>query len=53
MIGELFTEHGSVTEDELWDRLTYFLEQVVPVAEEENVKLAMPPDDPPLSPIGG
>ena len=52
MIGAPLTEHGSVTEDELWDRLTYFLEQVVPVAEEENVKLAMHPDDPPLSPIG-
>lgn len=53
MIGAPLTENGSVTEDELWDRLTYFLEQVVPVAEEENVKLAIHPDDPPLSPIGG
>ena len=53
MIGEPLTEHGSVTEDELWDRLTYFLEQVVPVTEEANIKLAMHPDDPPLSPIGG
>ncbi|MEM7536408.1 MAG: mannonate dehydratase [Chloroflexota bacterium] len=47
------TEAGVVTEEELWDNLKYFLEKVVPVAEEANVKLAMHPDDPPLSPIRG
>ena len=53
MIGAPLTEHGSVIEDELWNRLSCFLEQVGPVAEEANIKLAMHPDDPPLSPIGG
>ena len=47
------TEYGQVTEDQLWDNLKYFLERVVPVAEDANVKLAMHPDDPPLSPIRG
>jgi mannonate dehydratase len=47
------TEHGVVSEDRMWDNLKYFLERVVPVAEEANVKLAMHPDDPPLSPIRG
>ncbi|MSS73798.1 MAG: mannonate dehydratase [Candidatus Latescibacteria bacterium] len=47
------TEYGVVTEDQLWDNLKYFLERVVPVAEKANVKLAMHPDDPPLSPIRG
>ena len=47
------TEYGEVSEERMWDNLTYFLEQVVPVAEEANVKLAMHPDDPPLSPIRG
>lgn len=47
------TEYGVVTEEQLWDNLRYFLERVVPVAEEANVKLAMHPDDPPLSPIRG
>ncbi len=47
------TEYGEVGEETLWDTLKYFLEKVVPVAEEAGVKLAMHPDDPPLSPIRG
>jgi mannonate dehydratase len=47
------TEYGTVTEEQLWDNLKYFLERVVPVAEKADVKLAMHPDDPPLSPIRG
>lgn len=47
------TEYGTVSEEKLWENLAYFLERVVPVAEEANVKLAMHPDDPPLSPIRG
>ncbi len=46
-------EHGEITEENQWDNLKYFLERVVPVAEEAGVKLAMHPDDPPLSPIQG
>jgi mannonate dehydratase len=47
------TEHGVVDEATLWANLRYFLEAVLPVAEESGVKLAMHPDDPPLSPIRG
>ena len=47
------TAYGEVSEDQLWDNLRYFLERVIPVAEEAGVKLAMHPDDPPLSPIRG
>ena len=47
------TEYGVVTDDTLWENLKYFLEIVVPIAEKANVKLAMHPDDPPLSPIRG
>jgi len=32
----------------LWDRLTYFLNELVPVAEEAGVRLAAHPDDPPM-----
>jgi mannonate dehydratase len=47
------TESGPISEEELWANLEYFLKRVVPVAEKANVKLAMHPDDPPLSPIRG
>ncbi len=44
---------GPISEDELWQNLEYFLRRVLPVAEQWNVRLAMHPDDPPLSPIHG
>lgn len=47
------TEYGVVPEERLWETLEYFLKAVIPVAEEAGVKLAMHPDDPPLSPIRG
>jgi mannonate dehydratase len=47
------TKYGVVREEALWKNLEYFLKRVVPVAEKANVKLAMHPDDPPLSPIRG
>jgi mannonate dehydratase len=47
------TDLGPISEDELWVNLEYFLRKIVPVAEQWNVKLAMHPDDPPLSPIRG
>lgn len=47
------TEVGEVPEERLWDNLRWFLERVVPVAERVGVKLAMHPDDPPLSPLRG
>ncbi|MCH8294501.1 mannonate dehydratase [Candidatus Poribacteria bacterium] len=53
MRNEPHTEYGVVIEEQLWENLEYFLERVVPVAEKANVKLAMHPDDPPLSPIRG
>ena len=42
-----------VTADELWSNLEYFLEAVVPVAEEAGVKLGLHPDDPPRSELAG
>lgn len=47
------TEAGIVSEDSLWENLQYFLERIVPVAERANVKLALHPDDPPVSPLRG
>lgn len=47
------TDYGEVGEEALWENLRYFLARVLPVAERAGVKLAMHPDDPPLSPIRG
>lgn len=47
------TESGVITEEQQWENMKYFLERTAPVAEEANVKMAMHPDDPPLSPIRG
>lgn len=43
--GEL-TEAGLVSAEELWARITYFLERVVPVAERAKLRLACHPHDP-------
>lgn len=44
---------GPLSEETLWESLEYFLKRVLPVAEKWDVKLAMHPDDPPLSPVRG
>jgi mannonate dehydratase len=40
------TEAGPVTEEMMWDRITYFLKRVVPVAEEYKIRIACHPHDP-------
>ena len=37
---------GPVSADAYWERITYFLERVMPVAEEYKVKMAFHPQDP-------
>ncbi len=39
---------GKVSEEEVWENYTYFLKQVIPVAEEAGVKMGLHPDDPPV-----
>ncbi len=41
------------TEAEVWARITYFLQRVVPVAESAGVKLACHHDDPPVPTLRG
>jgi mannonate dehydratase len=46
--------HGRVyTEKEIWDNYTYFIKQVVPVAEEAGVRIGIHPDDPPVPVLAG
>ncbi|HUE52098.1 MAG TPA: mannonate dehydratase [Terriglobales bacterium] len=42
-----------VSNEQLWDRLRRFLEEVVPVAEQSGVRLAAHPDDPPMPTMRG
>jgi mannonate dehydratase len=42
-----------VSREEMWSRLQYFLDELLPVAEENNVKLVAHPDDPPLPSLRG
>jgi mannonate dehydratase len=44
---------ASATPDELWRRLENFLREIVPVAEQAGVKLALHPDDPPMPTMRG
>jgi mannonate dehydratase len=46
------TAAGRVPADLAWERITYFLERVVPVAEEYRVRLACHPHDPGVPPEG-
>lgn len=47
------TEWGQVREEHIWHNLEYFLQAVIPLAEHCGVKMALHPDDPPLSPLRG
>jgi mannonate dehydratase len=40
------TEAGPVSADQMWERITYFLKRVVPVAEQNKVRIACHPHDP-------
>jgi mannonate dehydratase len=46
------TAAGVVSADTAWERITYFLERVVPVATEHKVRLACHPHDPGVPPRG-
>jgi mannonate dehydratase len=47
------TEAGPVNADLFWERITYFLNRVVPVAEEYKVRIACHPNDPAMPKITG
>jgi mannonate dehydratase len=42
------TEAGKVSAEQMWERITYFLKRVIPVAEECKVRMACHPHDPPM-----
>ncbi len=42
-------EIGNYTAEQVWDNITYFLREVIPVAEQAGVRLALHPNDPPAA----
>jgi mannonate dehydratase len=47
------TRYGEVGEEKMWANLTHFLKEVIPVADKFGVRMALHPDDPPISPLRG
>ena len=41
------------SDEEIWANYEYYMERILPVAEEAGVKLALHPDDPPVESLGG
>ncbi|MDR7870580.1 MAG: mannonate dehydratase [Tissierellaceae bacterium] len=46
-LAEIFKKYSKIDEEILWDNLEYFINQIIPVAESCDVKMAIHPDDPP------
>jgi len=38
----------TISRAEMWERITWFLDEIIPVAEEHGVKMVAHPDDPPM-----
>ena len=47
------THDREYMEEEMWEHLEYWIRTIVPVAEEEGVRLAVHPSDPPVEKLGG
>lgn len=46
--------HGRVYDaGEMWDTYHWYMERILPVCEEYNVRMALHPDDPPVPTLGG
>ena len=48
----LFKQYENVSEEDLWKNLRYFLEAIIPVANEFDINMGIHPDDPPWSIFG-
>ncbi len=46
-LADLFEAYQSVDEAKLFENFKYFMERIIPVAEETGIKMALHPDDPP------
>ena len=46
-------QYGEFTTEQMWKNYTYFIQNIMPVADKAKVKMALHPDDPPVSPLHG
>ena len=46
------TRAGVINADTFWERITYFLDRVIPVANEYKIRMACHPNDPGVPPSG-
>ncbi|MDD6483653.1 MAG: mannonate dehydratase [Clostridiales bacterium] len=51
-IGSLIEKYRALGEEGLWSNLEYFIKEIIPVAAECDVRMAIHPDDPPWSVFG-
>lgn len=49
---DLLKRYESVSQEDLWKNLSVFLKEIIPVAEEAGIKMAIHPDDPPWGIFG-
>lgn len=46
--------HGrAYSQKEIWDNYAYFIKAVIPVAQQEGIRIGIHPDDPPVPELGG
>ena len=46
-LSQQFEAYKNVSTENLWENLQYFLEKIIPVAEKNDIKMGIHPDDPP------
>lgn len=49
---KILNSYKEINDEKIWENLTYFLKEIIPVAESAGVKMAIHPDDPPWSIFG-
>ena len=53
MLRRPWTHGRAYSEDEIWANYRHFIERILPVAQEADVRLALHPNDPPVPALGG
>jgi len=48
-----YTHGRAYSREEIWDNFAYLMREIIPVAEDAGVRLALHPNDPPVPELGG